>query len=393
MELAIELRRSDSIKIKESYDIKEIRSVLDELLYVPDTRLKPRIINELINYLKTKFLDENYKIKVFIAYDNLKIDGFVISQIHPTYTSYGRKCGTFGWLNVKNFEACKKLIKECEIFTRKQGLRKIRGNINFPKGLGGIGIQASGFEHQMMYGVAFNNPKINLIDYLEKLGYKKESEYTCMKVTKKNWISGSNIDKRIKYRYLSLEEMRERKQEIFELGTSSFQMDFPDSSGAESRFNEMLDTYSQVPTSHYKLPENFDPKSYCDHPEFKEAWEACKLEDVITWAPMAFDRKTNRLVGVILSLPDLYELWLDKPITRNNVDTAMVRKEYAGMGIFSALNNIGQLTCNLNGITYYEGTTIWTNNIDAVNSIFPHCEHIRKHYILHKRIKNFNTKT
>ena len=170
MELSVELRRSDSIKIKESNDIKEIRNVLDELLYVPDTRLKPRITNELINYLNTKFLDENYKIKVFIAYNNLEICGFVISQIHPTYTSYGRKCGTFGWLNVKNFETCKKLIERCEIFTRNQGLRKIRGNINFPKGLGGIGIQASGFEQQMMYGVAFSNPKTNLIEFLEKLG-------------------------------------------------------------------------------------------------------------------------------------------------------------------------------------------------------------------------------
>jgi len=387
MELALELRRNDSIKIKESNDVKEIKSVLDELLYVPDTRLKPRIINELIKYLTTKFLDENYKIKVYIASDNLEIYGFVICQIHPTYTSYGRKCGTFGWLNVKNFEACKKLIRECEVFTRTHGVRKIRGNINFPKGLGGIGIQVSGFKEQMMYGVAFNDPQIDLIEYLEKLGFKKESEYMCMKVTKENWASGSSIDKRIKYRYLTLEEMRERREEIFELGTSSFQMDFPDTSGAENRFNEMLDTYSQVPTSHYKLSENFDPKSYCDIPEFKEAWESCKLEEVITWAPMAFDKKTNKLVGVILSLPDLYEQWLDKPITRVNVDTAMVRKDYAGRGIFSALNNIGQLTCNLNGITYYEGTTIWTNNIDAVNSIFPHCEHLRKYFVLEKRIK------
>ena len=109
MELALELRKSDSIEIKESNDMKEIKSVLDELLYVPDTRLKPRITNELINYLNTKFLDENYKIKVFIAYDNLEIYGFVISQIHPTYTSYGRKCGTFGWLNTKNFEANKRM--------------------------------------------------------------------------------------------------------------------------------------------------------------------------------------------------------------------------------------------------------------------------------------------
>jgi len=388
MELAIELRRNDFIKIKESNDVKEIKSVLDELLYVPDTRLKPRIMNELIKYLTTKFLDENYKIKVYIAYDNLEIYGFVVTQIHPTYTSYGKKCGTFGWLNVRNFEACKNLIRECEIFTRKHGVRKIRGNINFPKGLGGIGIQASGFEQQMMYGVAFNNPQIDLINYLERLGYRKESEYTCMKVTKDFWDSGKKIDKGIKLRHLSLKEIKGYQDDIHDLATNSFQMNFPDSSGAESRFKEMIDTYSQVPKSFYKLPDDFDPESYCKNPEILEAWASYDLEEVVTWAHMAFDKETDKLLGIILCLPDLYELWLGKPITRTNVDTAMVRKDCAGRGIFSALNNIGQKTQNLNGITYFEGTSIWANNIDAINSIFPHCQHIRKHFVMQKRIKN-----
>ncbi|GAH32915.1 unnamed protein product, partial [marine sediment metagenome] len=98
MELVLELNKNVSINVEESNNLKEIKNVLDELLYVPDIRLKPRIISELIKYLKTKFLDENYKIMVFIAYHNSEIYGFVISQIHPTYTSYGRKCGTFGWL-------------------------------------------------------------------------------------------------------------------------------------------------------------------------------------------------------------------------------------------------------------------------------------------------------
>lgn len=313
--------------------------------------------------------------------------GFVISQIHPTYTSYGRKCGTFGWLSVSDFEVCKKLMRECEIFIRENTVRKIRGNINFPKGLGGIGIQVSGFEQQMMYGVAFNNPRIDLISYLKKLGYAIESEYTCMKVTKQIWDSGKKLDKSIKLRYLTLKELIQRKEEIIELANNSFQMSFPDASGGEHRLNEMIKTYAQVPKSHYKLPDNFDPKSYSNVPEFLDAWESCNLENAITWAPMAFDKKTDKLVGIILSLPDLYELWLGQKITRNNVDTAMVRKDYAGKGVFSALNNIGQLTCNLNGIKYYEGTTIWYNNQDAVNSIFPHCEHVRKHYVVQKRIK------
>jgi hypothetical protein len=101
---------------------------------------------------------------------------------------------------------------------------------------------------------------------------------------------------------------------------------------------------------------------------------------------MAFDRNTGELVGILLGLPDLYEKWGGNPITRANVDTAMVKKGYYGRGIFSALNNLGQLTCNLYGVHYFEGTTIWSNNSRAIETIFPHCTPTRKHYMVQKRI-------
>ncbi len=379
-------REETSIEVKKSKDLKEIEKVFEELLYVPDIRLKPKIMETLLKYLDKEFLDKAHKIKFFIAHNNLELSGFVISQIHPTYTSYGRKCGTFGWLNVKNFEACELLLKKCEIFTRKHGIRKIRGNINFPKGLGGIGIQASGFEEQMMYGVAFNNPETDLIGHLEKLGYEKESEYWCMKVTKEVWDSGDNIDSGIKLRCLTLKELRKLKEEVYDLGTNSFQMDFPDASGAEYRLNEMLDTYAQVPKSHYGLPKGFEPRLYSDVSEFIEAWEERNLEDEVTFCLLAFDRKNGKLVGIIIGLPDLYESWLGLPITRVNIDTAMVRKDCTGRRIFSGLNNFGRKTMKLNGITYFEGTAIWAKNKDAIKSITPHGINIRKHYIMEKRI-------
>ena len=101
---------------------------------------------------------------------------------------------------------------------------------------------------------------------------------------------------------------------------------------------------------------------------------------------MAFSKSTGELVGALLGLPDLYESYLGLPITRANVDTAMVKKGYFGMGVFSALNNLGQLTCSFYGVDYFEGTGIWSNNSRAVDTIFPHCEAIRKHYIAQKRV-------
>ena len=65
----------------------------------------------------------------------------------------------------------------------------------------------------------------------------------------------------------------------------------------------------------------------------------------------------------------------------------MVKKGYFGKGIFSALNNIGQLTCNLHGVDYFEGTAIWSNNSRAIDTIFPHCSPLRKHNVVQKRIQ------
>ena len=172
------------IRVKESNDARDIEEVLEKILHVPDNRLKPAIIQKLIDYLTMKFIDNTYKIKVFITYAGVEPNGFVICQIDTHYRSYGRKSGTFGWLHAKNFAACKMLIKECESFVRENKIRKLRGPINFPKGLGGIGVQFKGFEHRMMYGVAFGDPNSEVLDHLNKLGYKSDSEYTCMRVTK-----------------------------------------------------------------------------------------------------------------------------------------------------------------------------------------------------------------
>lgn len=380
------LMYSNQIKIIESKDLSEIKEALMETLYVPNVKLKARIIEELTRYLESKFLEENYKIRVFIAYNKLKVCGFVVSQIHPTYTSYGRKCGTFGWLNAGSFEVCKRLIKKCELFVKSNRIRKLRGNINFPKRFGGIGFQIMGFEAPLIYGVAFNRPESRILDYLIKLGYFTESEYTCVKVTSFSWKKGKILDKNIKIRYLTFEEMSALKEEIISLGKNSFHTILPDTTGADHGVNEIIKIYSQIPDSHYKLPEGFDFRKYSAQPEFKEAWESCDLEKVITWAPMAFDRKTDELVGIILSLPNLYQLWLEEPLTHANVDTVMVKKEYIGRGIFSSLNNIGRITTSFNGITYVEGTHIWSNNQRAIDTIFPHSLPIRKHEVTQKRI-------
>lgn len=373
------------IKIVITTDLKEIKKALEDILFVPNEVVKSYVISELLFYLEKKFLDEDYKIQVCIGYIGTEVEGFVIAQIDPYYTSYSRKCGTFGWLHANSLEVCKELIKRCEKFVKVNNVRKIRGNINFPKNLGGIGIQFMGFNEQMLYGVSYNDPNSRILEYLDSLGYQKESEYTCVYVTQKTWDNGKKIDKNIEFRYVTMKELYDYVDDIRNLASNSFHEILPDASG-RNRVFEFFKVFERIPKSFYKIKEDFNPKTYSDVPQFVETWETCDLENTEPFAPMAFNKTTGELVGILLGLPDLFEAWTGNPITRCNVDTAMVKKGYFGKGIFSSLNNIGQLTANLHGVDYYEGTAIWSNNSRAIDTIFPHCEPLRKHYMTQKRI-------
>lgn len=373
--------------VMDTQSVEKIREALNQILYVPSEQIKPRIIEELLLFFQETFQDKHHDLKVFIAYQGERVSGFVTSMVDPQYSSYSRKCGTFGWLTVYDFDTCKLLLTECEKHVKSHKIRKIRGNINYPKRFGGLGIQDKGFFHDMMYGVAFDDPASNKLEFLEKMGYEKESEYACMHVTQRLWSKGKTLDEDIRVGHITLGELIKRKGEILDIAQNSFYTILPDAPGGENRLDEIIETYKQVPKSFYKIKEGFNPKTHTDIPYILEAWNSYDTEKVNTWVHCAFDRKTDKLVGAIFCLPDLYEDWLGKPITRANVDTAVVRKEYAGKGIFSALNNLGRLTLEMSGIKYFEGTTIWYNNQDAVNSIFPHCTHIRRHYVVQKRIR------
>ena len=384
------LEHPELIKIVDSKDISEINETLNQLLYVPNEALKPKVIKELIKYYIGKFAEEGYKIKFFIAYNQNKDPcGFVSCEINPNYRSRNRKCATFGWLHAYSFAVCKGLIIACEKFVRQNNVRLLRGNVNFPKSIGGIGIQVMGFDEQMMYSVPFGVPSPKILGYLERLGYNKDAEYICMEVTKKQWDQGKKVDKNIRLGYLPLKEIHERKEELINIAKDAFYAVVPDA--CTGRVDEILEIYDQIPESFYKIKNNIDPYSYFGQPEFLEVWESCDFEKVNTFAPMAFDRKTGEIVGTLLGVHDLYELWLGQPITRANVDTAMIKPEYKGRGIFSALNNIGQLYANLNGITYYEGTGIWLINQDAIDAVMPHCQTNRKFVVFQKRLKKSKT--
>ncbi len=385
-----EIFRKKELIISSTRNISEIQFVLTELLYVPDERLKLVIVLELIDYFTERFSKQDYQIRFFYASQKGILTGFVICQIDGDYKSYGMACPTFGWLSAQSLETCEALMSECEKFVRENKKKKLRGPINYPKYIGGIGFQTEGFEAPMMSGVAFSDPESKVLDYLEQLGYRKDSKYSCLDTFLKKWDKGKELDENIVIKFLPLDEIRNLKEQIMGLASQSLYAVLADAPGGESRFEEMMNGYAQACKVLKIVNEEF-PQENADVPGFRETWDSCDFEKIVPMGVYAFDRNTNELVGVIMCQPNLFQLWNREPLTHLNVDTAMIKKEYARKGIFSALHNIGVfLSASTHGFDYYEGTNIWANNDRAIKTIFPHGVSVRTHYVVQKRLLKKN---
>ena len=388
------MSKSNTIQTEITTNRKKLIECLQKVLYVPRPKFKDTIIAIICDYIREKTKADSFIIKPIIAYEGTSPVGFVNCIFNPKYHTYGREALTFGWLSYNSFEVLELLMNSVEKIAVQHRYRRIRGNINFPKPLGGIGFQTYGFDEPLLYGVAFNSPDIAYASDLEQLGYTYESKYACLRVDADNWAKGTEVNNHIEFRYYTFEQFYEIIPKIKQLAEESFYNILPDTTTGESRVYQILKAQSKLAPSNPK--ENINFPDYTDNQAFIEAWKNCDLSKINYTSPMAFDRRIEKLVGIILSIPNLYEQWdggWGDGRIRVDVNTAMVHPEYKGMGIFSALNNIGQLTYTFYRPIDIEGTYVWTssakgiNNEEAIRSIFPHCTPIRTHVVVEKKIK------
>ena len=383
MEITIKKEIYQGVEVVEVNKSFQIKKILMELLYVSDIALKPRIVSEIVAFFDRKSKSTEDEIVMFVALQNGARVGFVFCQIDQDYRSYGMRCPTFGWLHARNFEACKALVGECEKFVRANSFRKLRGPINYPKKVGGIGFQTEGFACPMMSGVAYNDPGSNVLAYLKELGYKKDAKYSCVDAFVKVWEKGKELDDDIVTRFLPLDEIKALKDQILSLAKQSFYSVLADAAGGKDRFDEMMEAYYQAGKKVTIVNPKFDPQTYAEIPGFLDTWNAADLGNIVSTCIFAFDRNSGELVGLLMAQPNLFQLWAGKPLMHMNVDTVIIKKEYAGKGIFSALHNIGKtLSSAVYGYDYFEGTTIWANNDRAIKAIFPHSSPLRTHYVV-----------
>ena len=119
MELVSAKIKRINTEVIEVRNSSQIESALLELLSVPDERLKPKIVSEIVSYFDGKFSNPESKTKFFVASQNNKITGFVSCQIDGEYKSYGMPCPTFGWLHAQDLETCEALMVESERFVHE----------------------------------------------------------------------------------------------------------------------------------------------------------------------------------------------------------------------------------------------------------------------------------
>ena len=65
-------------------------------------------------------------------------------------------------------------------------------------------------------------------------------------------------------------------------------------------------------------------------PGFLDTWNSADLEKIVPTSIFAFDKTSGELVGILMAQSNLYQLWSDEPLTHMNVDTVIIKKEYAG---------------------------------------------------------------
>ncbi len=289
--------------------------------------------------------------------------GRVCVEFNPKYMSRGKPCANFGWLDGTGPAAIEALLAQACTWASRQEVAiggnsrrntLLRGPVSFPKSIGGYGCQVEGFQMPRMYGIPTNRPELGA--WIEAAGFTQDAPYACVDASNSPaWASaGAGPARSFQLVNFTPSEWGARREEIEGLVAGSFEDLLPDF--AAGRFEEVLGTTTT-------------------HPNGKYYW------------PAALDG-AGHLAGALVCIPNLWQAWNGHPVTAVNVDTIVIRPEYRGRGLFSALHDKGyrdmQAHC---GITHFEGTAIWCANENAVKTIFPHCTLVRKHIVFQKRLK------
>jgi len=313
-------------------------------------------------YLKPYFETQRVKMHgtLFFAKNSLDlaspIVGCVYCELEPNHLTYGRNVPIFGWAQANSEEIMQFLFTHLEKYVKDHGYDELRGPINPPKLFGGWGAMTEGFDQPLLVDSAKNDP--HLATWIENAGYVKETEYVSLQVVEPLNVANPFPEKHIEFISLPIDELGKKyalTTQLKEFVLKNFVGNLPDSSIAEKKHEEIFQILGMVPNGElYYL--------------------------------IAYDHDEQRIIGLIIEIPNIYETWMGRKIFTTNINTVIVGKNYRNYQLFHWVYSKIFTNLKKNGIKLHIGGTVWTKNRQAVTSFIKISKEVAKFVVFQKKL-------
>ncbi|MHA1674924.1 MAG: hypothetical protein ACTSYI_15010 [Promethearchaeota archaeon] len=313
-------------------------------------------------YLKSYFETQRIKMHgvLFFAVEETNpstIKGCIYCELEPDHLTYGKNVPIFGWVQVNSEETLKFLYTHVEKYVKDHGHTELRGPINPPKLFGGWGAMVKGFDQPLLVDSARNDP--NLAAWIENAGFNKEAEYVSLQVDEPLDVPNPFPDKNIELISIPINELSKRRTitaQLNEFVLKNFVGNLPDSSLSQKKQDEIFQVLSMVPEG-----ENY----YI----------------------IAYDHDEQKMMALIIEIPNIYEQWMGKPISTTNVNTVIVAKEYRNQQFSHwVYKKIVDKLREKNGIKIHIGGTVWSKNVPALTSFLKICDEVARFHVYQKSL-------
>ncbi|MHA1384641.1 MAG: hypothetical protein ACTSR3_12880 [Candidatus Helarchaeota archaeon] len=287
---------------------------------------------------------------LFTLRENGNIVGRVMAFIDPRHVSFGRKVGSFGWLNAKRPKYLRHLLSAVEEYFKASGISMIRGPRNDPVIFGGQGVLTYGFNEPDLFGIP-KNP-IWLAPILMKNGYEPDTQYYCIRWTHPYSRWTVKEDPEISLINMEFDEIRDRADELA-LVYNRCMANMPDVTGTDKESIIALIRFFKM----------------------------IRAEDFVFVALC-----NDKIIGIAVLIPNLFDKWCGRQISNVNWFIADVSKEYRGRFVFSKMKNSVMDLLDRKNIPAYEGTYIWDNNQQMLDMCLRKGKLVRKHVVFTKKL-------
>ncbi len=293
---------------------------------------------------------------VFIMVDpskNNKSIGSIYLELKPKHMSKGKQIPIFGWLNAESKEIAQKLLSHVEKFAKIKGYKEIRGPLNMPK-MFGWGAQVQYFDCPMYWETPHNKSEIP--KWIESCGYKPDTEYITLELTE--LLEVENPYPELEIVSYPIEELfadKEMMGKLSKLIERNFSGFLPDITTDERKFEEMG----------------------------KMLLETGHGNDFYI---LAINKKTMDLVGFILEVPNIFEIWAGSKLKNVVADTVIVDEKYRGAYFFFFLFNEIYKKLAPKGIDGVISGLIWSKNIAAMKTFTKIGKQVQKTVVFQKTL-------